>query len=233
MPGLVTETCTVPAVAIAVAGIVAVSWFPVTYLVVCCAPFQFTTALLAKPLPLTVKVNPGPPDVAVSGESCVTAGTIPACGAGALGELYPQPKQRIVRQRTDIVFMIFSRRASRFGGISKRQSGECQATVTFLLRKCLGAVGQWPGFASRVCELTWGTFRAETQCYCSGTCRFLAALACGSGRLGMTRGKEAGEIRRRGTPLPLILQNIWNHRVSEILPAKSRCQRAYRQNLES
>jgi hypothetical protein len=52
-----------------VAGIVAVSWLPVTRVVVCLAPFQLMTALVEKLLPLTVNVNWGSPEFAVLGTS--------------------------------------------------------------------------------------------------------------------------------------------------------------------
>jgi len=62
LPGLVTVTATLPAVAMAEAGIATVSWFMAGWAVLVCAtPFQFTTALELKVLPLTVKVNPGSP----------------------------------------------------------------------------------------------------------------------------------------------------------------------------
>src|ERR1700687_5817070 len=92
VPGLVTLTGTMPGVAIAVAGIVAVSWLPVTRVVVCLAPFQLMTALVEKLLPLTVNVNWGSPEFAVLGTSCATAGITPGCGAMPLGALYPHPR---------------------------------------------------------------------------------------------------------------------------------------------
>ena len=62
LPGLVTVTATVPAVAMAEAGIATVSWFIAGWAVLVCAtPSQFTTALALKVLPLTVKVNAGSP----------------------------------------------------------------------------------------------------------------------------------------------------------------------------
>src|SRR5713226_4279230 len=110
VPGLVTVTGTVPGVAMAVAGIVAVSWLPVTRVVVCFVPFQLMAAFVAKLLPLTVNVNWGSPEFAVFGTSCETAGITPGCGAMALGELYPHPRPTIVSNNTEIVFMIFSNR---------------------------------------------------------------------------------------------------------------------------
>ena len=57
VPGLVTLTDTAPGLAMAEAGIVAVSWPPVIRLVVCWVPFQLMTAFTEKLLPLTVNVN--------------------------------------------------------------------------------------------------------------------------------------------------------------------------------
>ena len=57
VPGLVTVTDTVAGEATAEAGIVVVSWLPVTRIVVCFAPFQLITAFVANLLPLTVRVN--------------------------------------------------------------------------------------------------------------------------------------------------------------------------------
>src|SRR5207253_8129871 len=87
LPGLVTETVTVPALATSAAAIAAVSCCAVTWVVVRCAPFQFTTALLLNLLPLTVKVKLGAPAFAVFGTIAATTGTIAGCGAGGLGEL--------------------------------------------------------------------------------------------------------------------------------------------------
>ena len=62
LPGLVTVTVTLPAAAMAEAGTATVSWFMARRAVLVCAtPFQFTTALELKVVPLTVKVNPGSP----------------------------------------------------------------------------------------------------------------------------------------------------------------------------
>ena len=61
LPGLVTVTGTVPAVATSDAGIMTVSWFVAGCVVVCAVPFQFTTAFALKLVPLTVKAKPGSP----------------------------------------------------------------------------------------------------------------------------------------------------------------------------
>src|SRR5919201_621245 len=72
--GLATVTDGVPAVAISVFGIAAVSWVALPNVVVRFAPFQRTTAPFTKFVPFTVSVNPGPPAVAVFGDSDVSVG---------------------------------------------------------------------------------------------------------------------------------------------------------------
>lgn len=136
-PGLVTVTCTVPGVAMADAGIVLVSWPPLTKVVPCFEPFQLMVASELKLEPLTVSVNPGSPEFAVLGTSCITTGTAPACGAAALGELYPpQPDHRSVSNNTESIFesifMTFSSRA--FPSPDHRATGspECQTAVILL-----------------------------------------------------------------------------------------------------
>src|SRR5438270_12040719 len=89
LPGLVTVTSTMPAAAMAEAGMATVSWFMAGWAVLVCAiPFQFTTALPLNLLPLTVKVNPGSLCFAVLGMMAAMTATIPACAGAALGELY-------------------------------------------------------------------------------------------------------------------------------------------------
>src|SRR6266851_4599242 len=81
LPGLVTVTATLPAVAMAEAGIATVSWFMAGWAVLVCAtPLQFTTALALKLLPLTVNMKPWPPALAVLGTICAITGVIPAFG---------------------------------------------------------------------------------------------------------------------------------------------------------
>jgi hypothetical protein len=99
--------------------------------VVCAVPFQFTTALALKELPLTVKVKPWPPALAVLGMICEIAGTIPACGGVVLGELYPHPKLNIASNSTHIAFMSTSIPRLRMD-FSKGETGECQAGVIFV-----------------------------------------------------------------------------------------------------
>src|SRR4029077_17817100 len=154
VPGLVTVTGTIPGVAMAVAGIGAVSWPAVIRVVVCIAPFQLMTAFVAKLLPLTVKVNWGSPEFAVLGTSCATAGVTPGCGPIALGELYPHPRHTIVSNNTEIVFINLLPIEGFYWQVSKGQGGRCQAGVTFLSRICLPAQdpGNLPTPAS-----SWGT----------------------------------------------------------------------------
>jgi len=59
-PGLATEIEAVPREAIFAAGTVTVSFSPLTKVVASAAPFQLTVAPEVKPVPLTVRVNPGP-----------------------------------------------------------------------------------------------------------------------------------------------------------------------------
>src|SRR5438445_6559547 len=65
--GLTTVTLAVPAAAMSVAGIVAVSCVGETNVVARAAPFQFTVEVLTKLPPLTVSVAAGPPAVAPDG----------------------------------------------------------------------------------------------------------------------------------------------------------------------
>jgi hypothetical protein len=72
--GLTTAIEAVPAVAMRAAGTVAVSCVAETNVVVNAVPLQFTVEPLTKLVPLTVKVNPGPPAVAQVGLSEVIVG---------------------------------------------------------------------------------------------------------------------------------------------------------------
>jgi hypothetical protein len=72
--GLLTVTPAVPAVAMLPAGIWAVILTVVTYVVASGVPFQLTTELPTKLLPLTVSVNAAPPAVALEGDNEVMAG---------------------------------------------------------------------------------------------------------------------------------------------------------------
>src|ERR1035437_9482472 len=72
--GVVTVTLNVPALAMSAALIVAVISVELTYVVARGDPAQSTTELLMNPVPLTVRVNPAPPWVALGGESDVMVG---------------------------------------------------------------------------------------------------------------------------------------------------------------
>ena len=75
--GFVTVTFTVPAEAISAAGIVATIWVLVTDEgVIAGLDPKFTIAPLIKPVPFTVKVKAGPPDVALEGDIDETVGRL-------------------------------------------------------------------------------------------------------------------------------------------------------------
>ena len=78
VPGLVTVTVTVPAVATDAEGIVAVNWLALTWLVVCAVPFQLMAALLLKLVPLTVSTKDALPAVMLSGARALMLGMVPA-----------------------------------------------------------------------------------------------------------------------------------------------------------
>ncbi|MBI3061376.1 MAG: hypothetical protein HYY83_05295 [Deltaproteobacteria bacterium] len=65
----------VPAVAMSLEEMAACNWVLLTNVVVRFEPFQRTTDVDTKLLPVTVSVNPAPPAVALLGESAVSAGT--------------------------------------------------------------------------------------------------------------------------------------------------------------
>src|SRR5438552_15957859 len=73
--GLTTVTLAMPAAAMSVAGIVAVSCVGETNVVARAAPFQFTVELLTKLPPLTVISVAGPPAVASAGLMLPITGT--------------------------------------------------------------------------------------------------------------------------------------------------------------
>src|SRR5438132_683506 len=73
--GFVTVTAGVPAVAMSDARMAAISWVPLTNVVVFAAPAKFTVEAFTKFVPFTVRVNDGPPAVALVGESVVIVGT--------------------------------------------------------------------------------------------------------------------------------------------------------------
>jgi hypothetical protein len=72
--GFVTVIDAVPAVAMSLAGTVAVKFVPLTYFVFSPVPFHFTVDPETNFVPVTVRVNAAPPAVALEGESEVAAG---------------------------------------------------------------------------------------------------------------------------------------------------------------
>ena len=81
---MVTVTGTAPEVMSADAGTATVSWLALTKVVVWAAALKFTAALLAKSLPLTVKMK-AVPAFALLGISWVMVGVVPACGGVVAG----------------------------------------------------------------------------------------------------------------------------------------------------
>jgi hypothetical protein len=73
--GFTTVTDTVPAWAMSAAVMAAVSWVPLTTVVVRLAPFHCTAALETKFAPVTIRVKASPPAVVLAGASALSAGT--------------------------------------------------------------------------------------------------------------------------------------------------------------
>ena len=78
-PVVVTVTLAVPALAIRLAGTVAVTCTPLTYVVVSAVAPHCTVAPLTRLVPYTVKVNPAPPAVAEFGLRLVIVGIPTLC----------------------------------------------------------------------------------------------------------------------------------------------------------
>ena len=76
-PGVGVKTVTerVPAVAMSAAAMVAWSWVAETYVVGRAAPFQRTSEVLTNRVPVTVRVNAGPPAVVAVGARLAFVGT--------------------------------------------------------------------------------------------------------------------------------------------------------------
>lgn len=96
--GLKTVTSAVPPTAMSLEGIAAVSCVLLTKVVVWSAPFQRTTERALKLVPFTVRVNPGPPAVALEGK-------IEKSKGGRLGEkemgtggVEPQPASNEIKR---------------------------------------------------------------------------------------------------------------------------------------
>jgi len=104
--GLVTVTCTVPAVAISAAEMAALIWLALTKVVVRALPFQFTIELLIKFDPFTIKLNAGPPEVMLVGEIEANVGM----GFGGTGFFSPpQPPLNASHNKTPNATTIRSR----------------------------------------------------------------------------------------------------------------------------
>jgi len=89
-PEFATETVGVPATAIELAGMLAVTWDALTKAVFIAIPPKLTTKLDMKLLPDTLKVNPGLPAVALAGESPLAIGC-PITPATANGKMFEDP----------------------------------------------------------------------------------------------------------------------------------------------
>jgi hypothetical protein len=76
---LVTVTFAVPAVATALAGIVAITLFPLAKVVVMGVPLKFTFALPPKFDPSTSIVNCELPAAVLGGTKAAMAGVVPGC----------------------------------------------------------------------------------------------------------------------------------------------------------
>src|SRR5215467_13512351 len=104
----------------------------------CATLFQFTTALLLKLLPLTVKVKSEPPCSGLAGVREATTGTMPGC-VDCFGVLYPpQPKAPRVRSRKRIVLMTPSIRQSFLGSSKTNANLEVSARRNFLVKVMSG-----------------------------------------------------------------------------------------------
>jgi len=79
VPGLVTVTFAVPAVATALAGIVALTSTPLSKVVAMAVPLKFTTAAEVKFVPWTVSVKSELPAAVLGGVSWAIVGIVPGC----------------------------------------------------------------------------------------------------------------------------------------------------------
>jgi hypothetical protein len=74
LPAEITARLTLPAVVSSVAGTAAVNWFAFTKKVVKAVVFHITTLVVANELPVTVRLNAGPPAATEPGTTPVIAG---------------------------------------------------------------------------------------------------------------------------------------------------------------
>jgi hypothetical protein len=95
--GLVTHTCTVPAVAIAAASMDAVNCMELTNVVVRAVPPNVTNEAETKFVPFTVSVKAAPPATALSGEIVVIVGTgLPPLMVKFTGFEVPPPGEGLI-----------------------------------------------------------------------------------------------------------------------------------------
>src|ERR1700680_1229791 len=76
VPGLVTLTFAVPAVAVSASGIVVVNWVPL-WAVASAVPFQLMVAFPLKLVPLTVSITPVVPEIVLMGLIWMMLGVVP------------------------------------------------------------------------------------------------------------------------------------------------------------
>src|SRR5437588_13018184 len=107
------ETGRVPGTEMAVAGLVAVSWLPVTKAVAAPVPFQFTTAFLSKAAAMDCHSETWSTCFRVVGGKLRNVGRTPGCGDAFLGE------------RSDLHDLLQVAKPSR------HQSSQCQVAGTF------------------------------------------------------------------------------------------------------
>src|SRR5579872_2460742 len=117
VPGLVTVTVAVPAVARSASGTVAVTWLPLTKAVGRAVPFQLIVALLLNRAPVTISpLGPNEvPAVVVLGTRETMLGMVPTAGGVLFFALYPQAEPKAssrVRKIVFVSFMFFSLRGS-------------------------------------------------------------------------------------------------------------------------
>jgi len=89
--GVETVTCAEPVLAISVEGIAAVTFVPLTKVVVRLLPFQCTCEPEIKPAPVSVNVKSGPPAAVLEGDRETRLGTGLEDGGGGVPPPPPQP----------------------------------------------------------------------------------------------------------------------------------------------
>src|SRR5438105_15257466 len=134
LPGLVTVTATMPAAAMAEAGIATVSWFMAGWAVLVCAiPFQFTTAFTVKAVAVD---RQGESWIAVirsvGDDGCYDRNNSGLRGCSLWGAI-PTPKGQYREQKhRGCLHNLTPFGSSLTGSFIKRQTSECQALVMVL-----------------------------------------------------------------------------------------------------